>query len=148
MGFFSFIFLFIVGLLFFWPGMVLLFNGLRGRKWPKATARVTHSRIDEKMYRWRGSNWTENIPEVRYSYAIAGDDFLGEQTHFGKYKKDKLQEIVSQYPIGKEIEIRHHPRRKHISLIRSLPISFHVYFFIGLGIVLWIAGTLFWIYSA
>ena len=97
------------------------------------------------MYRWRGSNWIENIPDVRYTYSLDGKDHTGEQTHFGKYKKKRLQEIVAQYPIGKEIDIKYHPRKHHISLIRPLPISFHVYFFIGLGILLWMAAGIFWI---
>jgi len=142
MAAFYFTFLFLVGLLFFWPGMVILRKGLRGRKWPVTNAFVTHSRVDKKMYRWRGSNWINYIPDVRYKYSIEEIEYIGEQTHFGKYKRDKLNEIVAQYPIGKIIQIKYHPKKHNKSLVRPLPISFHVYFFIGLGLILWIFGGL------
>lgn len=143
MGLSYLILFFLIGLLFFWPGMAVLRNGLKGRKWPSTKARITHSRVDKKMYRWRGSNWTENLPDVRYKYSVDGIEYSGEQAHFGKYKKKKLEEIVRQYPIGKGIDIRYHPHKHHLSLIRPLPVSFHAYFFIGVGICLWISGILF-----
>lgn len=145
MGVFYFILLFLIGLLFFWPGLAVLRKGLKGRRWQVTKACVTYSRVDEKMYRWRGSNWTENLPDVRYTYSVDGKEYSGEQTHFGKYKKKKLEEIVRQYPIGKDINIRYHPHKHQKSLIRPLPVSFHAYFFIGVGIMLWVSGVILWL---
>lgn len=130
----------LLGYPFILSGRNQLRKARRGRKWPTAGAKITQSRVNKRELRRRASAWVQYDPMVKHSYTVEGKEYEGEQTHFVKYIKEKLHEIVSGYPIGKTVKVRYNPKDSSDILVLLLPISFQVYFFIGLGLFMWAIG--------
>ena len=106
MSLFYFILLFFAGLPLFLTGRKQLIKARRGRNWPTTEAKVTQSRVDKKEKRRRASSWIQYDAIVAYSYTMEGEVHQGKQTYFGTFKKEKLMELVANYPIGKN---NYHP---------------------------------------
>ena len=53
--------------------------------WPSVEGEIIHSRI--KRTRSRGSRGGDAfMPEIKYSYSISGDNYLGDRVSFAKTK--------------------------------------------------------------
>jgi len=102
-------------------GAVMLVKYFRDKKkaeesqsWSSASGRITESFVrSEESWDSDGYTTTSYYPEVRYTYEFLGTEYIGHQIAFGgsvgnsNYKK--AEEILAQYPVGKNVVIYYDP---------------------------------------
>jgi hypothetical protein len=111
-------------------GLVTLLFGLALRrqsalasKWPKVTARITQSEVDEFQGRIsdKGPMTTLYRPLITYAYAFNGVTYQGSQVSLGakvtSNSEAVAKRLVAKYPQGKTFEVYVNPQNASESLL-------------------------------
>ena len=108
------------------------------RSWPTAIGKILESRVETDA----DSN---SFPVVRYSYAVAGRDYIGTRilphgtlSTTGAYAARK----VAQYPVGSTVRVRVNPDSPQDAAL-EFEVPLLVHFMLAMAIIAfwWLAGT-------
>jgi hypothetical protein len=89
--------------------------------WSATSGQVTQSYVRESQTRDDdGYLTTTYYPEVRYTYQVMGVEYGGDKVSFGGAVgggRKKAEEVIAQYPIGKNITVYYDPNKHEDAVI-------------------------------
>lgn len=102
---------------------VLLRQGAEVRKWPRATARITQSEIDEFQGRITDNSSLRTLhrPLISYTYEFNGVKYQGTQVSLGMKVTSSgagyAKRMVAKYPPGKTFQVYVNPKNASEALL-------------------------------
>lgn len=101
----------IIGVVFTYLGMRMLKKGIDSESWPSTLGKITSSDINQEvMSNSRGGRSVYYSPKISYEYTVNGVYYKNSKLFWGEYsstEREKVQEIVSKFPVGKSITVYH-----------------------------------------
>lgn len=110
-------------IVFFVEGFRGLLHGFQSVNWPVVNATIISSHVEE-VKTGGGSNTSTFIAKIHYVYEIQGRIIKnGSGTislnSSGSSSWRKAHTIVNRFPVGKKVDICHHPRKLELSCVAS-----------------------------
>ncbi|MDB5592070.1 DUF3592 domain-containing protein [Enterovirga sp.] len=101
--------LFLVGI-----GMIYFGHRARARakasaRWPKVAGTITEARVE---FRRRSKGGSRYIPQIRYTYDVAGQRHTGARLGFGNFERTReatAQADLAAYPVGSTTQVAYDP---------------------------------------
>ena len=114
--------------IFLGVGVFMLVKYFQDRKkaeesqsWSGTSGQVTQAYVRESETRDSdGYLTTSYYPEVRYTYQVLGAEYGGDKISFGGSvggSRNKADEIVAQYPVGKNLTVYYDPNNPEDAVI-------------------------------
>lgn len=96
---------------FAWTDLQAWWGYFASRRWPAARGRIDQATITAI----RTHRAIRYVPEVRYTFQLAGQTYVGERLTFMSWSEWMMQEeaerALAPYPPGAAVEVRYDPRR-------------------------------------
>lgn len=109
-----------ISLVFLLLGLALLgglvLRGYRSIHWPMASGTIIVSRIHVESV----SDSPSFRPEVEYRFSVMGKEYVGNRIHALTWlhtSHEATAKVLSDYPVGKVVIIRHHPSQPDDSVL-------------------------------
>lgn len=96
----------------FWSGR-LGFRAVSAKSWPTVPGRIVHSVLETRRQR-------SGRARIRYEYQVGPQKLTGETIFFGDFIEANAAlagEQVSAHPVGREVNVRHHPTDPRLSCL-------------------------------
>jgi hypothetical protein len=129
---FMVLFVLIGGGLSYW-GWNILQDARASTSWPTVQGGITSSEVTVSSDSEGADSYS---PEVTYRFQIDGQIFASSQIKFGENSygsRRKAQEIVNQYPVGKQVMVYYEPERPTNAVLEP-GVSAGSYLVLGLGL--------------
>lgn len=109
----------VLGLLQIKAGRQAARMGAASLMWPKVTGRVTASAVRSITTGSGEYVSTHHIPEVGFTYTVAGQDYVGSRIAFRDLRgmKRSARKLVNKYPAGAAIEVSYDPQAPQDSVL-------------------------------
>ena len=104
-----------VGWFIGWP---TLQDAKASESWPSVKGKV----IESELVRSRNKdNKSSYSADVIYEFTVDGEEFEGDNVWFGQYgssNRSEMQKIVTEYPVGKEVDVYYKPDDPNESVLQ------------------------------
>jgi hypothetical protein len=94
--------------------------GIKSKNWPWTEGAVIASKIKSSSSNRakEGSTTTYNA-EILYEYEVDNRKYTSKQKHFGNCFPGNVQDVVSQYPPGKQLLVYYNPESPEMAVLRT-----------------------------
>jgi hypothetical protein len=116
----------------FW-GWTILQNARASAAWPTAEGTITSSEVTRSTDAEGADSYS---PEVTYTYSVNNAGYSNDTIKFGENSyssRRKAQEIVDNYPAGKNVTVYYDPERPDRSVLEP-GVSAGSYIVLGIGV--------------
>jgi hypothetical protein len=110
----------IVGPIYLFITSITLSDDKKTRSWPTVLGRIEFSSVKKihsydsgtALHSARGGNRIAYIPQIEYSYIVAGTTYKGEKVGKGAYFsgwRSSVQPLVKRFPEGTSVQVHYNP---------------------------------------
>ena len=126
-------------------GTKVLSNARASADWPATPGVITASSV-ERSQSSSSSSSSSSRPtysaNISYSYSVEGSNYTSGTVSFGQYgssDSDHAREIVSRYPVNKEVDVFYNPEKPETSVLEP-GVTWSSYLILGMGAIFAFAG--------
>jgi hypothetical protein len=106
-------------------GAYKVWRAAASESWPETTGSVTKSRV-QKTIRIRVTRWLlgryKYSPQITYRYTVGGQGYVNDEFSYrdaGSGDAAEVQQIVHQYPPGRQVVVHYNPDDPGMSVLQS-----------------------------
>lgn len=108
-----------------------LYYSIVSKKWPLCQAQVIESCFEERSD--IDTHVMRYLPNIKYQYVIGDTQYDNDNYDFTKkwLTKNELNQFLTKYAVGKEIEISVNPKKPQVSVIIAGDTFWHYFLFVA-----------------